>query len=167
MTETKQPKLLSYCSILYARFLSESITESVEGLEVRVWRGKLTKTATAVGIPDGVYKRVVDQLITLKCIDQLQQGRRGSNPTTIILLRPPTADVWDDEIRARDLTRSLTPAILSRRLDDLERQLKGVDIVKALGELQKQIDELNKSVKKLQDLHYKQLPKTNKESNVT
>jgi hypothetical protein len=145
--EIKQPKLLGYCTALYDRFLTEHTVEEVDGEELQVWRGKITVTARNVGIPDGVYKRVMDQLHNLYCIEQIERGYRGNYPTTVVLLRPPTAEVWEDEVADRGLTRRDGAAILSRRLSDLERRLGTLDIVKALGELQQQIDDLKSKVK--------------------
>lgn len=148
-TEVRQPKLLSYCSALYERFVAESAIEVVEDVELIVWRGKVTITAKDVGIPDGTYKRVMDQLTRMKCVEQVERGFRGSAPTSVILHRPPTVEVWQDESRGRVLTRGETPAILSRRLDDLERRLEGIDIKRALAELQKEIDDVRSLARNL------------------
>jgi|SRR5215472_11001558 len=149
MTVTEQPKLQSYCNLVYAHMYDNSKLEAHEGLELRVWRGKLIKTILSLGVPDGTYKRVMDQLIALGCIEQVERGYRGKFPTTIVLIRPPTADVWEDSASG-GLTRGVTPAILSARIDDLARRLGTINIPQALGELQAQIDDCKKS---LQELH--------------
>ena len=158
--EVKQPKLQGYCAALYDRFFVESTIEILPGTsdEIRVWRGGLVATALDVGIPDGVYKRVTNQLENLYCIEQLERGVRGA-PTTMLLLRAPTLDVWQDaeNISARGLTSRAAPAILSRRVEDMERRTGKLDIPLALKELQDQIDELKFAVRDLQQ-------KTNKES---
>ena len=141
-TELRQPKMQQYCAALYDYFEATATIEDVEGTELQVWQGQLTQATKQVGIPDGVYKRVMDQLKTLECIEQVAQGRR-SMPTIILLLRAPTLDIWK-EIRSEGLTRRDEAAILRRRLDDLERRLPaGLDIVKAFSELQKQLDDLS------------------------
>lgn len=141
-TELRQPKMQYYCAALYSHFESTATVEDVEGTQLQVWRGQLSYATKKVGIPDGVYKRVMDQLKTLECIEQVAQGRR-SMPTVIVLLRPPTLDIWQ-EIRSEGLTRRDEAAILRRRLDDLERRLPAeLDIVKAFSELQQQLDDLS------------------------
>lgn len=142
VSEVRQPKLQTYCALLYERFLTEHTVEVVDEIECKIWRGKLVATALDIGIPDGVYKRVTNQLENLNCIEQLERGVRGA-PSVYVLLRPPTADVWQDEIRGKGLTGRYAPAILDRRISDIERRLpNNFDVVKALGELQQQIDEL-------------------------
>jgi hypothetical protein len=141
--DVRQPKLQSYCALLYESMVLESTKELVDGAELSVWRGYVTHKAKDVGIPDGVYKRVMDQLHRLKCVEQVERGYRGPRPTTVILLRPPLTEVWQDEIRARPLTSRERAAILDDRIKALEEKLKGVDIVQALAELQQQIDNIN------------------------
>lgn len=148
LAEVRQPKLLTYCAALYERFLLESEHETVEGTEMLVWRGKLVTTATDVGIPPGTYKRVMDQLKRMSCVEQITIPNQV---TAVILHRPPTPEVWQDEIQGRDLTRGETPAILSRRIEDMERRLEGIDIKQALVELQQEVDDCKTKIKQLQD----------------
>jgi hypothetical protein len=133
--------LQSYCAALYSLFEDNAIYEEVDDSRLLVWRGRLTHATKEVSIPDGVYKRVMNQLRALGCIEQVEQGR-GSLPTVIILFNPPTMDVWQDEIISRQgLTHRDESAILRARLDDMDKRLGGLDIVQALVEIQKQHDD--------------------------
>ncbi len=150
VTEVRQPKLKSYCNAFYALMYDDSfIPENDPNL--RLWRGHITKATDALGIPKGTYKRIMDQLTALHCIELVERGFRGSSLSTVILLRPPTDEVWQDErLAAPDLTRGEAPAILSARIKEIERRLPKIDLVKALGELQQQIGDLNKRFDELQ-----------------
>ena len=152
MMVTEQPKLQTYCSLVYAYMYDHSKIEEHEGLELRIWRGKLVKTVLSLGVPDGTYKRVMDQLATLGCIEQMERGYRGNFPTTIVLIKPPTADIWENSASG-GLTRGTSPGILEARIDDLARRLGTINIPQALGELQVQIDDCKKILQELQQKH--------------
>ena len=146
MPDSTQPKLRSYCAALYERFLDESSKDDETGYTV--WRGHFTKTARAIGIPDGTYRRVMDALHELGCIEQVERGFRGNNSSAIILHGAPTQEVWDRVGSGRKpLTRPDAPAILSRRVEDIERRLEGLDIKQALVDLQQQIRSLRDDIK--------------------
>lgn len=150
MTPTPPLKLHSYCAALYDRFYEESEVDTETKL--RLWRGHVTKTAKDVGLPNGTYRRVLDALTELKCIEQIERGFRGNAFSVIVLHRAPTPEVWDQQIRGRNpLTRPESSAILSRRLEDLERRLNGIDLKKALVDLQQQISKLQDDVNKFSD----------------
>lgn len=137
-TTVRQPKLQSYCALLYSHMLDNSTVE--EGFTV--WQGKITKTTEQLGIPTGTYKRIMDQLRAMKCIEQVERGFRSTAGTTVILLRPPTDEVWQDESVGKGLTDDLRPAILLKRIEALEGRLGQIDWIRALSELQQEIDNI-------------------------
>ena len=149
MPDPTQPKLRSYCAALYDHFLAESSVDEETGYAI--WRGHITKAARTVGIPEGTYKRVTDALHDLHCIEQIERGFRGNARSVVILHRAPTDEVWDaSESGRKPLTRPEAPAILSRRVDELERRLEGLDIKQALVDLQQQITKLRRQQESLQ-----------------
>lgn len=144
---SEQPKLVSDCATLYARMEAEAD-------EYHVWRGKIVDSCLTIGIALGSYSRVVNALRKLGCIDLIEQGYRG-RPTVYRLAYPPTEAVWRERApeRTEDLTSAPSLDILSGQFDDLvdmlETRLGGLNIVEALGELEKRIDDLQQQVQSL------------------
>lgn len=155
----KQPKIVSYGSALYAKMLEDSSEKN----GIPIWQGKLIQTCTSLGIPEGYYKKVVDALRTMECVEVITRGRRGSTLTSIALRHPPTQELYATTIvkKGRDgLTPTLSLDSLAGRLEDLSRQIGGLDIPAALKETLDKVDALAHEVALLRtavdDLQHKQ-----------
>ena len=153
--EPKQLKIMGYMSALYD-FMSteaENQDQPIEG-EVLIWQGRLIRTCTSIGIPEGYYKRVVDTLRAMGCIELLNQGRRGKTLTAIALRYPPTRELYEEAIVKsgwEDLTAGVSFDTLVADVRNLQRQIGGIDIQAALVELDKRFRKIETALGVLQD----------------
>lgn len=146
-------KMESYCSLLYDRMDEQASIEE----NVRVWRGKLILTCTELGIPEGTYAKVVTKLRSLGCIEQVTRGYRGNAPSVFILHFPPTVDVWRQATNVKSvLTDAPTLDSLSVLVEDLRKQLGGLNLVAAFTNIEARLTQLETAVKDI---------KSNKASN--
>jgi len=142
-----ESKLYKYCTGLYDQFEKESVLDNELG---KIWTGKLVRTAEdVIGVPKGVYKRVVDRLHDLGCIEQLERGYRGNSSTVILLKYPPTPEVWARGISVKPLTRGFDSATIRQTVRDIQESLGGINVKTALAELQAQINDLKREVSEL------------------
>jgi len=149
----KQKKILVYMSALYGK-MSESATtiDNDSQGSLLVWQGRLIETCTSVGIPQGYYKRVVDTMKALGCIEMLSQGRRGASLTAIALRYPPTASLYEEAIvkSGHDrLTAAPSFDTLAAQVEDVKQSLGGMHIPSALQHIEKEIAELQTAVSSL------------------
>jgi hypothetical protein len=121
---------------LYAHMLESAEMRVVNGNKVNVWSGSLTKTCRELNIPKGTERRVIAPLEAMGCIQIIQRGA-ANYPSTVVLLKPPTEESWED--RSKGLTPRPSYAILSRRLEAVERTLGGVDLGEALLNLDRRL----------------------------
>jgi hypothetical protein len=128
---------------MYDRFMSQATYDPET--KVTIWRGKLIQTADDLGLPAGTYKRVMDALTDLQCVEMLERGMRGQL-TSLILHAAPTDELWTQAPAHKDLTRPESSAILSRRVQELERRLEGFDVKQGYVELQRQVSSLQDDV---------------------
>lgn len=151
MPPKSQPKIVSYMAALYDTMSTHA--DKVPDSEALVWQGRLIKTCLSVGIPEGYYKRVVDALRKLGCIEALSQGTRGTN--TIFLLRyPPTIELYEEAIVKsgwRGLTSGPSLDTLSAQVEDLRQEiatrLGGIDIAAAFKDLDERVSKVETAVR--------------------
>lgn len=144
-------KLQMYCSALYNIMDKDAVAVTLsDSTEVRVWRGLITETAASVGAGEGVYSRVIDRLTILGCIAVLDRGRRN-NPSTVALHFPPTAEVWARKNLDSDLTNRPSPAMMQAELRDIRGQLGGLNVIKALSNLDQRLTEVEIKLAKLEE----------------
>ena len=134
-------KLRSYCHLLYARMDAEATDEQ----NVRVWRGRLIETCGDLGIPEGSYSKVVTRLRELGCIEQVTRGFRGTALSTYIVRYPPTDEVWNVKSSSDPLTTAPTVDSLVARMENLERQLGGLNVVDAMANFEKRLQQVEKA----------------------
>lgn len=139
----EQPKLVANCSALYRAMERQA---NAEGL----WEGKIISLAMSIGIAMGSYSRVVNTLRRLGCVELIEQGSRGK-PSIYRMVKPPTQEVWESSApdRTEDLTRPPSLDILSAQVEDLKRQLGGINVVEALAELEQQVKDLRSELRRL------------------
>lgn len=128
----KQPKIVGYMAGLYDLMSNEAAEVKAEdGDSLLVWQGRLIETCTSIGIPQGYYKKVVDALRMMGCIEMLSRGRRGSALTAIALRHPPSAEAYDDAIVKsgwEGLTRNPSPDMLAAQLKSVHENIGGINI---------------------------------------
>lgn len=162
----KQKKILVYMSALYGKMTESATTINNDSQgSLLIWQGRLIETCTSVGIPTGYYKRVVDAMKALGCIEMLNQGRRGANLTAIALRYPPTAELYEKAIvksGANRLTAAPSFDMLAAQVEEIKQAIGGMHIPSALQHIDTQIKELQTAVHDLRQ----QVSNTNK-SNTT
>lgn len=163
--QRKQPKIIGYMSALYG-LMSESATEltSEDGGTTLVWQGRLIETCVSIGIPEGYYKRVVDTLRTMGCVELLARGKRGASLTAIALRHPPTSELYEDAIVKsgwKDLTASPSLDTLAAGIRDLRANIGGIHIPSALKLYDDRVTKLETAVEALQQ----QIDKLNSNTN--
>jgi hypothetical protein len=122
--------LRTYCSALYNLFDQEAVDVESDGSVYRVYKGFIVASASSVGIPDGVYRRVMERLTALQCLEVIGTGRRNV-PSVIVLRRPPTPEIWDT-ISEKDLTKPPSDAkMMEQEIKSLQSRLGGIDQVAA------------------------------------
>jgi hypothetical protein len=114
---------------LFAHFIEHAETRVIEGKTLDVWIGHLNRTCKSLGIPRGTERRVVGPLEAMGCIEILQRGA-ANYPTVVLLNRPPTEKLWADH--EKPLTSRQSYAMLSQRVEAIEKRLGGADIGEAL-----------------------------------
>lgn len=138
MTDNTLTNIQIYCNGLYELFESEAENVDSEGSVYRVWKGFIVQSAANVGIPDGVYTRVMDRLRILGCLQVIETGRRNT-PSVIVLLRPPTQEVWD-AIDEKDLTKPPSDAkILGQTMEKIKTQIGEINAVDAFRAIDSQL----------------------------
>lgn len=127
---------------------NEAVIENNE----RVWKGRLVATAKSLGIPEGSYSKVVTRLRSMGCIEQVTRGYRGTALSTYILLFPPTPELWRaTEARGDEgrLTAAPTSDRVARAVEDLQKQLGGINVVSALANLETRLHNLERQVSQI------------------
>lgn len=150
----RQPKIVGYMAALYDAMTTAANELSAEdGQSVQIWQGRLIDTCTSVGIPTGSYKKVVDALRTMGCIEIISRGRRGNTPTVFVLRYPPTQELYDEAIVKsgwEGLTTAPSTDTLAAQVRDILKRLGGLNIVEALKNHDERLGKLETAVKELQ-----------------
>lgn len=122
-------------SLLYGKLLDHSNKESINGEELIVFRGSMMAVADQLGMSRTNYAKAIRLLKANECLQVVEKGTRGYE-SVVVLHRPPTAE---DAIDRGTLTNPNQPARLSRRTDAVERLLGGVDVVRALSDIEQRL----------------------------
>lgn len=130
-------KLQQYCIQLY-----EALDEVTEG---NTWEGRITRFYADTGLPEGYRSRVLKRLEVIGSLRRDQRGVADHTPTRIILIAHPNDCDW----KSKDLTGGDPAGSLRSELEGIKRQLGGLDIRRALVELQQQIDSLRTEIESL------------------
>lgn len=113
-----------------------------ESTDVLVWEGYTTKLTGELGIPVPYYGQILDSLQRLGSIQQVRRGG-GNAQSRWMVFGPPELKDWllvQEEIKPRP--RANRQSTLEQKVADIEERLQGLDVVKAIAELQSQIDQL-------------------------
>lgn len=143
MSET----LLQHAVTVYQAMSDKAATD---GNGDRVWEGKLTELFREAGIPTGWYSRVTGQLYGNGCLEKLQVGSKYG-PTRVKLLASPSEVTWKI-IPRQDLTARSEAGKLGARLENVERQLRGIDIRSVLVDFETRLATQDKRVAELERL---------------
>jgi hypothetical protein len=127
---------------VYEAMMQSSKEEPVGDEVFIVYRGSVVNLFKNLSIGFSYYTPVFRLLEDSGCVTKLQQGARGVD-TIYVLHRPPTEEDEPVESSSRPLTRPTEFDTLTQRVENLERRLGGIDIVRALAELQESVDRLS------------------------
>jgi len=130
-------KLFVQCAAMYGAF-AEQAEDTDEGT---VWSGRIMELVDQTGIPRGGYKRAIDRLIEMRCIEQVSRGFRGDSRTVYLLRYPPTPEVWDTFVKSsrEGLTGRPTFDSLVAEVREIQANIGGMSIVDAFRELENRI----------------------------
>lgn len=159
-----QPKLLSYCSLLYATMEKGAVATSDEPGTGVVWRGRLVDTCLELGIPRGGYNRVVTVLRNLGCVELVTRGYRGKTLSEFILHYPPTDEVWAAaNVKSSPDALTEKPSLdrLSSDIQALRELLGGFNLIDAFSNIENRLGKLETAVKVLKEQQGNK-PTTNK-----
>jgi hypothetical protein len=135
---------------LYAEMLKESDGVGEVDKPV-VWKGHMTKLFVSLNIPLPYYTPVLHLLEEMDCVKQKARGG-GARESEWYLIRQPTPELFE---KATHKTTTPTPQYQTRieqlegQLKDIREMLQGLDIPRAIADLQSQIDTLRREA----DLH--------------
>lgn len=120
----------------------------------RVFEGHTTSVLQTLDPPLSMshYTRIRRALLAMDCVSQVSRGSRNSK-TVWVLIQPPTQELLsaaDPAMIAQGKDDPSKLAILSQRIDDLQRQLGGFDVVKAMKQVEGTLQDFEKRLKKLE-----------------
>lgn len=133
-----------HCQTVYSLLAKQAKSEQFADELQLVFRGSYTKVFSESGISNSYY-RIVKRIMTeLGSITEVRRGSR--NVESIILLHGPPKVEDADIIALKDLTPAQKGAtLLEQRVKDIEANIGGLDIKKALADIQRQINTLKGS----------------------
>jgi hypothetical protein len=131
---------------LYKLLEADSQKEVIDGIEIKVFRGPLVQTFKSLGVSQVYYSKSIAGLTSLGCITLLRRGARSS-PSIVALHHPPHELDWlADRGSGKGLTTSPEGAKLRQEIQDIKRQLGGIDIRAALAEFERRLGELERKM---------------------
>lgn len=135
-------------TISFYNLLAESAKEEEleDGTQVQIFRGSITNLYRSLGVSQSYYSQVRKALIELGCIAILQQGARNTD-SVVAVHHPPDGD--ELEVNKSRLTPNLNSAILSQRVDDINRLVGGIHLPDALADHEKRLRTIEREVKRL------------------
>lgn len=140
-----------YTLEFYRMLEKTATTEVIDGIELTVFRGYLTKTFYGMAISQSYYSKVTGALKELGCITILKRGARGVD-SLIALNHAP--DEMEFMVRtsqpSKDLTSSPEGAKLIQQVTDLQKRMGGLNIVEAFDYFERELKDLNRRVKVLE-----------------
>lgn len=112
---------------LYEALLEDAKVENVDGTEMTVFRGSMTKTYNKVGCSQTYYSDIWHVLEDHGCITVLQRGARSVD-SVIILHQAPSPERLQRRT-TKDMTRRHTPHdILEQRVSNIEAMMGGLKL---------------------------------------
>lgn len=137
------PSLLDNCLRFYNALDKEAITTE-DG--TRLFRGHTTVVVGNLNPPIGQshYSRIRRYLVAMDCIEKLQSGSRFSE-SVWVLKAPPTQELLasaDPATLMQNKNEDVKLAVLTQSIQDIQAQLGGLDVVKAMRNFEERITAL-------------------------
>ena len=137
-----QPAIISATLDFYDLLEKNAENEEISGHEVRIFRGPITKAYNSLGYSNSYYSRVRKNLIESGAVSILEQGAAG-RPSVVALIRRPDPSELSAQ---RDLTTRVNPAILRGEVEAIKRNIGGMNIAEAFGNLEARLKSLEERV---------------------
>lgn len=130
----------------YYRLLSSNAeVQTIDGVELTVYRGATTKLFRSMGISQSYYSKIIGSLKDLGCITLIKRGARGVD--SIVALHHEPSEMEFLIRTASPLTNSPQAARLSERVADVEKQLGGLIVVDAVKNLDERLKKLERKLR--------------------
>ena len=147
-------KLHDHATALYDALEREATTETIDGVEARVFRGSFVQLFRDLGISSALYSEVRKGLIESECISVIRRGTRGTG-SIIVLHRRPDAESFV-ALETLGLTNEAEAAIVLQELQDLKRLIGSISIPDALLNIESRIRAFEKRITKVEQLLIKE-----------
>ena|SRR5687767_12956634 len=115
--------------------------EKIGEHHLRVFRGSITKVWNEVGASNAYYSKVMRSLEDMSSIVILQRGSVNVESVIAVLRNP-----LPDEFAPQDLTSAENPATLRQELENVKRNIGGINIPDALQVLHERLTILEREV---------------------
>jgi hypothetical protein len=150
-TEASAPAMWDHLKKIYEFMESHSEETTDNEQSIKVYEGFTTRMFQEASVPVPYYGKILDALTEMGCISQLRRGG-GTSPSMWALWKPPEYDAYMVIHRKEPINPKIGKSqVLEQRMDALEARLQGLDIARALGDFQIQMDELRSELKEVKD----------------
>jgi hypothetical protein len=140
-----------YVHQFYQELEKRAKLETVQNVEVLIFRGKLSDVFESLSISNKYYSRIRKILLKYDCVQYLERGTRSYDSTLLLNHAPPPIEKFSEE-DLTDRTGPDTVTEMARRLAELEQEvavlgglrdkLGGIDITEALRNLESRVRSL-------------------------
>lgn len=139
------PAIPKYTLRFYDALRSHANVETINGHEIPIYRGPISKLWNEIGASNSYYSRVMNNLVNLECISVLVRGSANVESVVALLHRPHA-----DEIpHKKPLTTRRPDATMVTDLEAVKRNIGGINIVEAFKNLEDRVSKLEREVKQL------------------
>ncbi len=137
MTVNATDTMVRHAKTLYNHLKEKARDEEVQGGTLKVFRGSLTHEYDELGISRSYYTPIVTFMRENECVSFIQRGSRSAE-SIIVLHREPSAD----GMTLPALTGRAHGAKVEARIKALEKSTGGINIVKAIHDMDKRLKKL-------------------------
>ena len=142
-----------HANTVYDAMKKDSKRVTVNGRRAQMWEGFATHLFSELQIPIPYYGKVLNVLKDMGCVTLARRGARSIESQWILYGKPTEAaymKIRDKHAGSGNSKSRKSQAVLAleQQLADLKASLGGIDIPKALTDLQTQIDELKPKARK-------------------
>jgi hypothetical protein len=128
-------------AIRFYDILAESAKpEKHQGVEISIFRGSLTRAWNAVGASNSYYSQVMRFLYDSGCLHLVQRGA-ASTPSVVAVIKRPEPNVT---VSSGRLTTGPNPATLIQEVENIKRNVGGINIAEALAEIESRLEKLER-----------------------
>jgi hypothetical protein len=132
----------------FFNLLKERATiETVDGVQILVYKGAVTKLFKLMGISQSYYSKINSALKELGCISVAKRGARGVD--TILYLYHEPNEMEFLILKANPLTSSPGAAKLTEQVALLDKLLGGLNVVDAVENLDRRLKDLEQNYGRL------------------